>query len=224
MKSKVFNLTLVSVSAALAVAGCKMFGANPTPPTYTEAHLFDITTNSVPQVVFKTNVVDSVNIVTVTNAVGVAVLTTNFFNSTNVVTTTNQVMSYDYQPKTETVATIQAVGAVSSPFTAGWGTMVGSALIGLYGLWAHLRSTKSTNTSLALTQEIEAIRDFILTLPQGAKIDTAVTTFMQQHQTEAGVAQQVLSLIEGNSSNATVTGVAAELQTLINTLTAPPKA
>lgn len=220
MKTKFINSILITLtSIVLVVTGCKLFGASPTPPTPTEARLFDITTNITPQVVTQTNVVTSVRVVTVTNSVGIPVMTTNTFNTTNVVTQTNQVADYQYTPKPAAVATVEGIGNAASPFTAGWGTIISSALVGLYGLWAHLRSTKQTATSSALTQEIEAIRSFILTLPQGTKIDAAVTQFMQQHQVEAGVANQVLNLIQGFSSDATVTGVAAQLQDAITALT-----
>jgi len=216
----------VFIGAIVIAAGCKMFGSNPTPPTPTEARLFDIATNITPQVVTQTNIVTSVKVVTLTNEVGIPVMTTNVFNTTNVVTMTNQVAAYQYAPKPALESTVSAAGAASGPFTAGWGTIAASTLLFLYGVWGRLRSTKMTNTSAALTQEIEAIRAYILTLPQGTKIDSAVTQFMQQHQVEAGVTKEVLNLIKGYSGNATVSGVAAQLQSVIDTLTAPtpPKA
>lgn len=222
MKSKAMKLSaLVLTATALVITGCKMFGANPTPPSALEAKLFDITTNSTPKVVTQTNVVTQYSVVTLTNSVGLVTFSTNTFFTTNVVDATNIVQAYEYVPKPANTATISAVGTATAPFTAGWGTLISSALVGLYGLWAHLRSTKSTATSSALTQEIEAIRAYILTLPQGTKVDAAVTQFMQQHQVESGVASEVLNLIKGYSSNATLTGIASDLQDTINTLTKP---
>lgn len=222
MKNQPLKLALITITAvALVVTGCKMFGANPAPPTKAEQKFFDITTNEVPKVVTQTNLVTQTNIITLTNQVGIPILQTNLITTTNVVQATNVMESYQYTPKSAVVATISGVGSATAPFTAGWGTIITSALVGLYGLWAHLRSTKQTATSSALTQEIEAIRSFILTLPQGTKIDSAVTQFMQQHQVEAGVASQVLNLIKGYSSDSTVTGVASQLQDAINTLTKP---
>jgi hypothetical protein len=215
-----FNLCVV----LLAAAGCKLFGANPAPPSKTEAKFFDIETNVIPQIVTRTNTITTTNIVNVPSPTGVPMFQTNFVTATNIVTQTNQVEEYTYTPKSATVGAIQTVGQATAPFTAGWGTIISSALVGLYGLWAHLRSTKKGDTAAALTQEIEAVRDFILTLPQGTQIDTAVTKFMQQHQMEAGVAQEVLGLIKGNTSDPTVVGVAAQLQAAINALTNPPAA
>jgi len=223
MKTKL-TLLAATFTAIVLAAGCSMFGANPTPPTPTEARLFNIETNVVPQIVTRTNVVTSVNVVTVTNGGGIPILTTHVFNTTNTVTATNQVEEYQYTPKPATVSTVTQLGNAVAPFTTGWGSIISGALVGLYGLWAHLRSTKKGDTALALTQEIEALRDFVLTLPQGTKIDTAVTQFMQQHQMEAGVATEVLGLIKGNTSDPTVVGVAAQLQAAINELTNPPAA
>lgn len=227
MKNKTVNWMLINLSAvAILFAGCKMFGANPTPPSPTEAKFFDISTNVVPQIVTRTNVVTTTNVVNVPNPIGggIPFFTTNFVTATNVVEQTNQVEQYTYTPKPAAVATTTELGNAVAPFTAGWGSIISGALVGLYGLWAHLRSTKKGDTALALTQEIEALRDFVLTLPQGTKIDAAVTQFMQQHQMEAGVASEVLKLIKDNTSDPTVVGVAAQLQTAINDLTNPPAA
>lgn len=206
----------------LAVAGCKLFGANPAPPTKIEANAFDIATNVVTQVVTRTNTVTTTNIVNVPTSIGVPFYQTNFVTTTNVVTSTNQVEQYQYTPKPATVETVTQLGTAVAPFTAGWGSIISGALVGLYGLWAHLRSTKKGATNVVLTQDIEAIRDFILTLPQGSQIDTAVTQFMQQHQVEAGVAKEVMSLIEGNTTNPTVVGISKTLQDAIDELTNPP--
>lgn len=201
-----------------------MFGANPAPPSKTEQKLFDIETNVVPQIVTRTNTVTTTNVVNIPSPTGVPMFSTNFVTATNVVTQTNQVEEYQYTPKPATTATVTQLGTAVAPFTAGWGSIISGALVGLYGLWAHMRSTKKGDTALVLTQEIEAVRDFILTLPQGTKIDAAVTQFMQQHQTESGVAQEVMKLIKDNTSDPTVVGVATQLQAAINDLTNPPAA
>lgn len=209
---------------AAVVAGCKAIGDNPTPPTSLEAKLFDIVTNQVPQIVTKTNTVNVTNVVEMPSTNGAVIQQTNIITQTNVVTQTNQVAEYQYTPKPAVSGTIQSVGAASGPFTAGWGTIAAGALSLLYGAWAHLRSTKTGNTALVLSQQIEALRDFILTLPQGAKIDTAVTQFLQQHQLDTGVAQEVLAMIKDNTKDPTAVGLAAQLQAAINELTKPTTA
>lgn len=183
--------------------------------------MYNIETNVVQQVVTRTNTITETNIVNVPGPSGVPIFQTNYVTEARTVTVTNQVEEYKYNPKPETTSTVTQLGSAVAPFTAGWGSIISGVLIGVYGFWAHLRSTKKGDTNLALTQEIEAIRDFILTLPQGSKIDTAVTQFMQQHQTEAGVAQEVLKLIAGNTTNPTAIGVATQLQEAINQLTTP---
>lgn len=225
MLNKRLNITILSLCAiAGVITGCQMFGKNPSPPSATEAKLFDIQTNTVPQVVTRTNTVTTTNVVNVPSPSGVPMFATNFITATNVVTQTNQIEEYQYNKRPAVEATTTQLGTAVAPFTAGWGSILSGALVGVYGLWAHLRSTKKGDTALVLTQEIEAVRDFILTLPQGTKIDAAVTQFMQQHQTESGVAQEVMKLIKDNTDDPTVVGVATQLQTAINDLTNPPAA
>lgn len=222
MKNTTVNWIKINLAVlAVAAAGCKLFGSNPSPPSPAEAKAFDITTNFTPQVVTNTVTVIQTNIVNVPSPFGVPFFQTNFVTSTNMVTVTNQVADYQYAPKPAVTATVTQIGTAVAPFTAGWGSIISGAAVGLYGLWAHLRSTKKGATNVVLTQDIEAIRDFILTLPQGTNIDTAVTQFMQKHQMEAGVASEVMSLIKGNTTNPTVVGISQALQTAIAAATAP---
>ena len=222
MKTKLTYLTVGLAAIALAF-GCSMFGANPTPPSPLEAKVFNVITNVAYRIVDNTNVVTVTNVVTLVQPSGPPILTTNMVTTTNVVTQTNQVEQYQFTPKTEIVSTVQALGTASGPFTGGVGTMVGAALVALYAGWAQLRSNKNANTSTALAQEIETIREFILTLPSGTKIDQAVTQFMQQHQVEAGVAQNVLGILANNVSNNDAVAAAKELSDAIGVLSAPPK-
>lgn len=219
MKNKV-TLLITIIGAAALIVGCDTFSTNQKPPSATEARLFDVQTNYVPITVTVTNVVQHTNTVMVTNAADNTVSSSEVVTGQPVVSQeqTNKAV-YSYNPRPGVTGTITALGNASSPFTAGIGTMVASGLVALYGLWGHMRSSKLVDTSTALTQEIEAIRSFILTLPQGTKVDAAVTQFMQQHQTEAGVAQTVLKLIDGNTSDPTITGISKELQDTITALT-----
>lgn len=222
MKTNLFRYGAVAALSIALAAGCALFGANPKPPTPTEEKLFNVVTNIVPQVVVVTNTVMQTNIVDVTPPGAPApVQVTNVVTETHVFNVTNQVAQYQYSPKPENVQTVQSLGTATAPFTAGIGTIVSAAILALYSGWATMRSSKNANTSTALAQEIETIREFILTLPSGAKIDQAVTQFMQQHQVEAGVANQVLSIIGNSVSNNDAKVAAQELQTVISTL-APP--
>lgn len=225
MKNKHISLISITGLSIALLAGCTsgLFGANPAPPTTLEQKLFDTQTNYIPVVVTKTNIVETTNMVVLTNTVNNTVTTTNVITATPEVTTqTNQQAVYTETPKPIVTGTLQAAGTAASPFTAGIGTMVSGGLVLLLGIWGHLRSYKFAQTSTALADEIEAVRNYILTLPQGTKIDAAVTQFMQQHQTESGVAQTVLKLIDGNTSDPTIAGISAQLQTAINDLTNPP--
>lgn len=220
----ILSISTTAIIAAALLVGCSLFGSNPSAPSSVEQHAFDIATNVVPQIVTRTNVVTTTNVVNAPSPAGGTVLQTNVVNETHVVTVTNQVEQYQFSPKPAAVATAQALGTASGPFTAGIGTMVSSGLIMLYGLWAHLRSNKEGNTSTALAQEIETIREFILTLPSGTKIDQAVTQFMQQHQVEAGVAQNVLGILAKNVSNNDAVAAAKTLSDAIGIMSATPKA
>ncbi len=223
MKHKTILASAISIiGAAALLTGCDTVGQSPKPPTATEAKLYQVETNTIPLVITKTNFVQTTNVITVTNSVDNTVTTTNVITTTPTVTQvqTNQVV-YTYHDNPAIIGTIKAVGDASGPFTAGIGTLVGGGLALLYGIWGQLRSTKLKGTASALTTEIEAVRDYILTLPQGVKIDAAVTQFMQQHQVETGVANQVMKLIEGNTNDPTVVGVSQSLQAAIAALTAP---
>lgn len=215
--------TILSIiGAAALLVGCDTVGQSPKPPTPTEAKLYQVETNFVPITITKTNFVQSTNVVTLTNTVDNTVTTTNVVTVTPTVTQvqTNQAV-YTYHDNPAITGTISALGTASGPFTAGVGTLVAGGLAFLYGLWGHLRSTKMGNTAQTVTDELEALRNFILTLPQGSKIDAAVTGWMQQHQVEAGVSQQVLKLIQGNTSDPTINGISASLQAAIDELTKP---
>jgi hypothetical protein len=113
---------------------------------------------------------------------------------------------------------IQAGGSILSTFMPGIGGMVSSGLMALLALWAYLRSSKLGNTSTALAQEIETLREFILSLPKGANYDQAITAWLQGHQAEAGVAQEVLGLLQSEVSNPDAQVAAKELQEAIGAM------
>lgn len=228
MNNKIKSLLATGVALLVTLAiytGCSTIGASPKPPSATEAKLYQVETNFIPATVTVTNILRQTNVVTLTNQVDNTVTTTNVVSVTPVVSQveTNQAV-YIYHNNPQVTGTLAALGQASGPFTGGIGTFVAGGLALLYGLWGQARSTKLKGTAVALTQEIEAVRDYILTLPQGTKIDAAVTGFMQQHQVEAGVASQVMTLIEGNTSNPTVVGVSQSLQAAIDELTKPAPA
>jgi UDP-N-acetylmuramyl tripeptide synthase len=110
-------------------------------------------------------------------------------------------------------------------FAPGIGTIASSGLLLVLGIFAHLRGVGNTaaanNTSATLAQEIEALREFIQTLPSGAKYDTAITAWLQQHQLQAGVATQVLGLLGNEVSNPDAKAAVTEIQGVLANLSKP---
>lgn len=224
--TKVLSLTIMLTG--LALAGCSMFGVNPSPPTKIEQALFAVVTNYVPATnyVTKTNVETVIKevVVPVTNTIGQTVYNTNEVKvyTTNVVeqTVVKTNEQYTLTPKDSTKAGAGAVGAVTNLFAPGVGNMVATGLIAVLGAWGHLRSSKNATTSNALAQEVETMREFIKTLPNGVKNDAAITAFLQQHQLEAGVADKVLSILANQVSNPEAKSAVQQIQDTLKAISA----
>lgn len=176
--------------ALVLIAGCT------TPPTALEQHFFDVATNRVPVVTAETNTV------WVTNAVGAAQVT-------NVIWRTNEVDAYVLTPN-ERADTIAELGrAIGAPF--GVGELVGMALAGLFGIYGTLRSRKANKTAAVLAQVIETGRIVLQSTPQGQALDERWVRWMQQHQAEAGVMQEVMRLLASAVNTDSAKGVAGAL-------------
>ena len=211
------------VAAMLTLTGCASeFGVNPVGPNAVESKLFAVATNAVTQTINTTNTVTVTNVATVavTNTVGqvIPVLVTNTVTQTQIVPVLVTNAAYTLTTAPATTATVQAAGAIINGFAPGLGSTIAAGLMALFGLWGHLRSQKATNTSAAIAQEVETLREFIQTLPQGAKYDTAITAWLQAHQVETGTAQQVLGLLENNVDNPAAKVAASEIQATLAAL------
>ena len=223
MKIKIISLIAAS-TACLVIVGCSLLGATPTAPTALESKLYDVQTNYVPVPVMVTNQVQTTNTVTLTNTVTQAVTVTNVVVSTPVVTTqTNETPTYTWTTKAGVTQGVQTGESLVNTFVPGVGGMIGTGLFALLSLWGYLRSSKLGDTSSALAQEVEAIREFIKTLPSGANYDQAITSFLQSHQVEAGVASQVLTILSKDVSNPEAAAAAKEIATAVTVASAPPK-
>lgn len=198
----------------VGVLGCKMFGTNPSPPTAVERALFDVITNhvTVTNVVQLTTPVWQTNQYVVTNVVQVpgqppTIVFSNyservvdhFITNTVQVPATNE--TYTLSTKESTKAEAQTVGSLVSTFVPGAGGLVSMGLLAILGAWGHLRGNKNGNTAVAIAQEVQTIRNFIQLLPNGDQYDSALTRFMQTHQLEAGVVQNVLSILKSKIDN-----------------------
>ena len=210
---------LTFIVAMLAIHGCAS-----RPPTQFEQGIFDIRTNVVPVVEVRTNIVPvtivQTNVVTVTNVTGVAEFKTNlipvFLYQTNVVTTTNLSESYLYTPGAG-AANVRQVGTeVGNVF--GVGGMVGTALGALFSLWGYMRSRKSLVTAANIAQTVETMREFIKSLPNGQQYDNELVNWMTTNQANAGVLQNVITLIQQQVSNRDAQDAAAHIQDIIKGL------
>lgn len=183
----------------ILLAGCAT-----KPPTQFEQRMFNIETNIIPVLVVRTNVV------IVTNLVGV----TEF--QTNIVTTVKTNESYVYKPGAGAQEIAQTGGAIGNFFGAGG--VVSTGIMGLFSIWGYLRSKKNYVTAANLAQTVETVREFVKALPNGAAYDTALVQFMQTHQAESGVLNQVLALLQREVSNPDAKIAADHILKLLNSL------
>lgn len=195
-----FAAGAMTVLVLLLFTGCNLIGADTTAPSAVERQLFVTKTNfvDVPVQVQVTNYVTKEVVLNQTNTVGQIVTVTNVVEQPvySIQTVTNHIPQYENTVSDRTKASVTSAGGILNYFFPGMGGMISSGALALLGAWAHLRSGKRQQTAVALSQEVESIREFIKTLPSGAKYDTAITSFLQSHQMETGVSQQVLNLLE----------------------------
>lgn len=102
----------------------------------------------------------------------------------------------------------------------GYGGLIGTGLGALAALWGWMRSSKNGTTAATLAQSIEAIREVIKALPNGATIDNQLTSWLQQHQADTGTVQSVLTLLENDVSNADAKIAAQQIISTIQGLSA----
>lgn len=205
------------------------------PPTALEQRWFTVTTNppvlavvtNVFQVTqFKTNEVT----LTVTNTQGVTEFKTNVtivpvsVTQTNVGFVTNTPETYNFAPNQNARNVGEVGGAVGNLF--GVGGLVTTGIGVLFSLWGYVRSKKSNVTAANIAQTVETMREFIKGLPNGAAYDNELVNWMQAHQAEQGVLNQVLNLLATQVSNAdarvAADQVRATLAALGTTMPTPP--
>ena len=66
------------------------------------------------------------------------------------------------------------------------------------------------------------MRVFIQNLPNGTKYDQAITAFLQQHQVDSNIAQQVLTLIDNNFINPQAKAAVEEINAALKIASATP--
>jgi hypothetical protein len=214
------------VSLALLVcsvlSGCGMVGAHPGAPNVVERALFDVVTNTEEVTVTKTNVHEVTVDVPVykTNEVGVTVVSTNHvsYSVPEIVIGMQTNRDYSLTPKEATKGYVAGIGGIVNTFFPGAGSMVAAGLLAGLAAWGHLRSAKNKGSAISLAQEVESIREFIKTLPNGAKYDTAIKQWLQSHQVEEGVAKQVLDIVKNEISNPEAKAAIGEIQGTVDAL------
>lgn len=199
--------------------GCSVLGTDTSAPNVVEQKLFTTVTNFVEVPVTKTltNYVTQDVVVYTTNTVGQIVTVTNTVTQPiySTVTVTNVIPQYQNAVSDNTKATVTAGGGILNTFFPGVGSMVSSGVMALLALWAQLRSGKRQQTAAALTQQMETVLEFIKSLPNGTAYKEAITNFLQAHQMEAGVATQVLNLLENQVSNSDAKAAVEEIKNTI---------
>jgi hypothetical protein len=225
MKNKMF-LIIGLLAAVFIITGCAggLFGQNPIAPSKFEQSVFDVQTNiiQVKVQVPVTNFIDVPNIK--------QVLVTNEQNLVKVIELTNitvmpkyelkeivrEVTNYTMLPSAQTKDTIAIGSGILNAYAPGVGTLVGGILGGLLLAWGKMRGAK--NAAPVLAQNIETLREFIKTLPDGAKYDKALTDWMAAHQQEAGSLKAITTILDKYVSNPEAKGTVAEIQAAIAAL------
>lgn len=216
---KKLSLVLLALSVLLIAGwsgGCDTTKPQ-TPPTALDLKFFDVQTNWVTQVITNVVTVNQTNTVFQTNTVTGAVTSALEVHPQQIsLTITNPVPSYTFAPNANATALTATGGAIATPF--GFGGIVTAVLGGIFGLWGHARSRSATNTSETLVQVIETARNIIRSSPNGDQLSSKFDQWMMNHQTDAGVIQNVAKLVDLAVDPDAAKGVA---QQLVGLATAP---
>jgi hypothetical protein len=197
---KTLKLSILLLATSFLV-GCAAW-RNGAPPTKTESSFFNVQTNYAPVVITVTN----------TPVVGQPPVVTQ---------QTNQEAHYTYTPGPGIGAVKDAAGLVP-----GYGGLAGTGIGVLAALWAWFRSSKAKNTGVDLAQSIETIREFVKQLPNGGIYDSALTTWLSQHQADTGTVANVLDILSNDVSNSDAKVAADQIRAAIlalNPAALPPK-
>lgn len=218
------------VFVALTVTGCKLLSG---PPTAVERKFFDFETNSVPKVTTVTNMVNQTNFFTVNTTNELNQIIPHVVEQLVSVPVTHDVTNYHDEikwiPNANAAVVATTGGAITNAIAPGAGGIAAGILAGVFGMWGKLRGARQVSdqhekTSGVLAQDVEAIREFIWTLPNGETYDDAIKQFMRAHQKETGVVQNVVDLLKNTVDETDAKGQLTEIQKIIASLGAtPPK-
>jgi len=210
--------------SVLLAALCSLFAGCATPPSRLESDLFVVRTNYIDQVETRTNTVYVTNQVAAwhyeTNTVGQVqtVFATNYVSVPVPVVTlvTSTVPAYAYTQGTNTAAAVQTAAAIGNLVAPGLGGQIAGAIAGLlFTGWCWFRSSRATKVAQNSAQVIEAAREVLKSLPNGKAYDSELVAWMQQHQAEAGVLENVLGILDRNVSNADAKYTAEQIRAAV---------
>lgn len=187
------NFLLLPVFIAALLIGC----STSTPPTKTEQKLYTVVTNYYPVPVVVTN-------------------------SGQAVTQFVQTPAYTYNPGPGGEAAKSAAGAIGNIAAPGVGGPIASGAVGLLlAAWAWFRGSKQSATANNLAQTIEVARELLKSIPNGAGLDGQLTTWMVQHQADAGVLPQVLDILDKTVDNSEAKTVSDQLRAALAAIQSP---
>lgn len=183
--------------AAPVIALLIVLGCSSTPPTKLEQKLFTVSTNYFPQAIVVTN-------------------------SGQVVTQFAQIPAYTYSPGPGGDAIKGVAGTIGNVAAPGVGGPIATGIVGLgLALWSWIRGSKQSATANNLAQAIEVARELIKSLPNGAALDSTYTTWLAQHQAEAGVLPQVLDILDKTTDNPLAKQTSDQLRAALAALQSP---
>ena len=212
-------LTLVALAGAClwigGTTGCLAGG-----PTTIERTFFLVTTNRVPEVA---TITVTEPVLTETNRILLDVdtgeLSTNRVTVTNLVTrevtVTNLVEQYDLTPNENSEAAKDAGAAIANLLAPGSGPLAGLILGALPSLWALLRSRKNGKIAASAMQGIQVFREFLQQTDEGQAADRELTRWLQKHQVETGVANEVIDLLKTVVNDEDAKRVAEQIQSVL---------
>lgn len=202
-KIPLFLAAWFTLAASFTLTQVFISGCSSAPPTKLEQKVFDVTTNFTPVLTYRTNIVDLTNVVVVP------------------VWTTNEAYTYAHGANAQAIKGVAGtIGNVAAP---GVGGPIASGAVGLLlAAWAWFRGSKQSATANNLAQTIEVARELLKSLPNGAGLDNQLTTWMQNHQAEAGVLPQVLDILDKTVDNPAAKTVSDQLRAALAAIQTPP--
>ena len=220
-------LAWIALMVVISLVGCG------TTPNVVDKALFTESTNFVTKIVTVTNVVPVfttiTNTITNTDHTVVQVPMPAYITTylTNVVTETNVVPQIQLSPGMGSNLATGVAGSIGGMF--GVGGLVTTVLGGLCSAYLGFRNRQMsgdnsaiTQTAGVLTQNIETLMEVLNKTPQGQAIMPMLKNYLVQHQSEAGVVQQVGALVEQFVQNPAAKASADEILNAVKTIQGSP--